>query len=552
MGPRLARLALAWALFFVATPGVVMRDGSLLVAILAVGMFGAAALRPTGGATPRRVFLAELVVNVLGNVALFHWVRFVTPGGMLWIALVVGAWITLGGASMRLFARRCPVSVSVCCGWLGAELLRTLVPLPFGLGWFLLGHFAHHQTWLSGSARVWGVEGLSLVVAALGGGVAALLLRAKRPSVELGFGGGALAVGVALAALTTPPKSVDGPRVLIVQPAFPQERKMSGDSRTMHADLVRQTLSALERLPAPPDLVCWGESMLLYPLLEAGVADAVQSGIDTPPWELPLDAASLRAYASVERDAVVRELLSRFPRETAFVTGVVVLDVVDDLIRRRNAVVLYDASGRRGPAVSKTRLVPGAETMWGLERFDWVRDLTARMVGYVPDLVPGTATGVLELPARGTGRALRFGATVCFDNAFLDPYTDPLRAGPLDFHLTVSNEAWYRDAFEMDQMIAFSRVACLATGRAMVRVTNSGVSAVLAADGTEVARLERDGRDRSVTGELLATVPVPADPSAPRTPYVLVRDPLRIGLLLAVAGLLAASLRFERSAPRPR
>ena len=71
---------------------------------------------------------------------------------------------------------------------------------------------------------------------------------------------------------------------------------------------------------------------------------------------------------------------------------------------------------------------------------------------------------MLELVTRDD-RTFRFGATVCFDNAFLAPYTDPAAEGPLDFHLVVSNEAWYRTSFEMDQMVAFSRLIALATGR---------------------------------------------------------------------------------------
>ena len=42
--------------------------------------------------------------------------------------------------------------------WMSVEALRSLLPLPIGAPWLRLGHHAHHHLWLSGSARVWGLE----------------------------------------------------------------------------------------------------------------------------------------------------------------------------------------------------------------------------------------------------------------------------------------------------------------------------------------------------------------------------------------------------------
>ncbi len=110
---------------------------------------------------------------------------------------------------------------------------------------------------------------------------------------------------------------------------------------------------------------------------------------------------------------------------------------------------------------------------------------------------------------------------VCFDNAFLDVHVEPLRAGPVDFYIEVSNEAWFRHSQEYDQMIAFSRLLAAATGRSIVRATNGGVSALIGPDGVERRRLERGGEDRMVRGTLEIVVPVPtAGAAARRTPFV--------------------------------
>src|SRR5262249_18059270 len=154
----------------------------------------------------------------------------------------------------------------------------------------------------------------------------------------------------------------------------------------------------------------------------------------------------------------------------------------------------------------------------------------------------GSGTGVLDLRGRD-GRSYRLSGTVCFDNAHPWPYLDALRSGPVDFHLVVSNEAWYETSCEMDQMVAFSRVFALMTGRAFVRATNSGVSLVLGPDGAELGRVQdAKGVARAVAGFGAWNVPVPAPGSASTPPYVRwyrLSETLWI-VLAALAALVAA------------
>jgi apolipoprotein N-acyltransferase len=205
----------------------------------------------------------------------------------------------------------------------------------------------------------------------------------------------------------------------------------------------------------------------------------------------------------------------------------------------------------------KRHLAPGGETMLGLERLALVRDYIHEVAGYVPDFLAAERTGLLELETRA-GRRYRFGATSCFDNAFPQAYAEPLTRAALDFHLVVSNEAWYLESPEMDQMIAFSRLEALATGRALVRATNAGISAVLGPDGRELARLTVDGEDKLVTGTLAVTVPVPAEEGARRPPFVFTwawwnaAAMLLPALLALLAGRRAVTSAGEGGSPGPR
>jgi len=104
----------------------------------------------------------------------------------------------------------------------------------------------------------------------------------------------------------------------------------------------------------------------------------------------------------------------------------------------------------------------------------------------------------------------RAGIAVCFDNAFDDPFTTPLRRGPVDLFVVVSNEAWYKSSPEMDHMLAFSRIAAAASRRSIVRATNSGISALIGPDGRVLQEVRgSDGRRKMVAGALRVRVPVP-------------------------------------------
>jgi hypothetical protein len=137
--------------------------------------------------------------------------------------------------------------------------------------------------------------------------------------------------------------------------------------------------------------------------------------------------------------------------------------------------------------------------MYGLERIGPVREFIREVSGYIPDFSAAEETGVLPLAGRD-GRVYGVAATVCFDNAHLSPYTDPVRDRAVDLHLVVSNEAWYEKSFEVDQMVAFTRIAALASGRAIVRATNSGSASSWAPTAASSGASPPGGKDRMVQG----------------------------------------------------
>jgi apolipoprotein N-acyltransferase len=552
-GRRLLGTAGAAALAFLASPGVSGADGSLVLAVLATGLWAATVARPLGP-RPARGLAAEWLGGTLGGALMMWWVSHIVVFGVLYIGGGFGVYAVAMGALVRRLARRLALPLAVGVAWTGVELVRALLPPPFGLGWFRLGFYTHAHTWLAGGARVFGIEGLSFVVAALGGGLAALLLS-RRVRVPDALAALLPLAVVALAARLVPvPITRDGPRVLLVQPGFTQQRKQHSDPRAnleFSLELTHRAAAAV----GPVDLVCWGESMLYAPLFTHAAEAAIRAGTARAlPWDELWTAEQLDEWRAFEEGFVAGTLMTarggprRFPEGASFAVGGDTVDLVGGILRRRGALVLYDASGGRSAPAAKQHLVPLGETFFGLERFGWVRALAMRSAGYVPDLVPGRSTGVLELRARD-GRGYRVSGTVCFDNAHPWPYVSALRAGPVDFHLVVSNEAWFGTSCEMDQMVAFSRVLALMTGRSFVRATNSGVSLVLGPDGRELGRArDATGADRAVAAFGAWDVPVPLAGDAGATPY---SRAYRLLEGLWLAALVLAAL-VARPGNRPR
>jgi apolipoprotein N-acyltransferase len=488
------------------------------------------------------------------------WSALVWWGSLLFIGPGHGLYLVLAGLCLRRLSPRYPMVLAVPAAYVGLETLRAVIEPPLGLPWMRLGTNAHAVEWFAGSARVWGVGGLSFVTAATSGACVDLALawRDRSPRARLRAGlvaCGPLALAALLGVVLAAPESRPGPRVLLVQPAFPQERKMEPAERSVlfleTYELTRQSLRSLENASELPDLVAWGETMLHMPVIDRALVGAVRAGARADPWaglepENPGDPTLLEIlhrWLAIERDWVDAGLFGAgegvgiLPQGTAFVSGAEYLTSRDGRVRRQNTVVLWTGPEQRLAPVAKRHLVPGAESLLGLERFRIVRDSLFALANYVPDLLGETGDSRLSFVDRA-GRRWTFAASICFDNAFDDPYTRPVRAGSVDFHLVLSNEAWFKDSQEFDQMLAFSRLIAISTGRSVVRATNSGVSAVFDPSGREVARLERAGRDRGVSGTLTAVVPVPVR-AADVPPFARLR-PLWLGLWLVLPLALLA------------
>ncbi|MBJ3762348.1 apolipoprotein N-acyltransferase [Maribius pontilimi] len=366
------------------------------------------------------------------------------------------------------------------------ELVRSYVLT--GFPWALLGYVwtENPGAWLA----AWiGPHGLTLLTALLVGGLA---LAARIWVMALG----AVAVwgGVTLAGLVLPEGDAlarigDDPVVRLVQPNARQDQKWDPDFALAFFD--RQL--DFTRAGDAPDLVIWPETAIPYLLQEGHPA--------------------LDRIASAARGVPVILGAQRV-----------------DGLRAFNSLVVLQPDGRIGALYDKHHLVPFGEYMpFGqVTRLIGLRSFAARD-GYGYSAGPGPR--VLELGE--LGRVLPL---ICYEAIFPQDVSVP--GSRPDWLLQITNDAWFGTFAGPQQHLAQARMRAIEQGLPMIRVANTGISAVIDRRGRVLEQLGLGQAGYFDTG-------IPA--AGPMTPYAFTGDwPVAALVLLGLAGLGAAAGRGVR------
>jgi apolipoprotein N-acyltransferase len=367
--------------------------------------------------------------------------------------------------------------------------------LEWWRGWFMSGFpwlsqgYAQTDAPLGGLAPLVGVYGISLACAVSAGALTQLRPRAPRQFVialvTLTVIWGS---GLVLEQRSWTEPSGDPIRVAMVQGNVAQEDKWDPDFLYPTMDLYLELTDA----HWDADLVIWPEAAI----------PALLHQVDQD--FLPFVAA--RAEAS----------------DTEVVFGIL----------RREDELYYNSlvTLRGGEIYSKRHLVPFGEYFPVPE---FVRAWMRLMDLPYADIEPGPA-GQTLLRAAG----LTLGATICYEDAYGQ---DQLRsAREADLLINVSNDAWFGTSIAPHQHLQIARMRAREAGRPMLRATNTGITAIIGAQGEILATLPQ-----FEVGVLAAEV----QPYGGLTPFARWGDwpALLLALLLvAVPRLAAAVLRRRR------
>lgn len=356
---------------------------------------------------------------------------------LLQAAFLAGFGAVWAGLAARLPARARPVAAPAL--WVAFEFLRSVVPLG-GFTWGQLAQSQHDLTWMLRPAAFGGGWAVAFMVVAVN---AALVNAVVQPRRRLAWA--ASTAALVAAPLLLPANDATGPglRVAIVQGNVP--RAIPRGLEREQAIIASHVALTQELAGRDVDLVVWPESSL---------------GLD--PERFPEAADGLRAAAQAAGAPMI-------------VGGN--LDLHDD--RYIVAAFLVDETGTITERYQKTHLVPFGEYVPGRRFLGWIP-----MLDQVPrDAVPGDEPAVFEV-AGG-----RVAPVISFEGDFGSLVRRPIDAGGRLLVVATNTSTW-GETWASAQHVAFSQVRAAENGVWTLHGALSGISAVIAPDGSLVEETE--------------------------------------------------------------
>ena len=440
-------LALPWALLAAVAGGL-----ALTAAFPPVGVWPLAPLGPAllvlalQGRSLRVSVLAGLLFGLALFVPLLSWL--INLAWYAWAALAIAEAVIFAllcaGQRVLLSLRAWPVGVAGW--WVAAEALRGRWPYAFPWGRLAMSQAG---TPAAPWAAVGGAPLLTFLLALTGSTLAWLVLR-RRIVPALAFAG---ALGLTLAGAVLPvdpvPPGTPAATVAAVQGDVPHARNLPN---LLRATTVTQNhAAATERLAAQvkaglkpaPDVVIWPENA---------------TDLD-PRFYPPVFGTIAAAVRAIGRPVLVGEVLQD---------------------PQRNVGQLWTPARGPGPLYVKRQLVPFGE-------YIPFRGLLSHITSLVA-LQPHNFTAGRRPVVFHVGR-IRLGDVICYEVGFDGLVSSEVRAGA-NLLTVQTNDA----TFEVDgqrgeslQQLAMARIRAVETDRAVVVASTTGVSAIIAPDGTLVA-----------------------------------------------------------------
>ena len=422
----------------------------------------------------RHGVLLGLVFGATFLLPLLSWTgTFVGAGPWLALVGIEAAFFAVAGGLLTLMSRLPAAPLWIAAAWVGVEAARARVPFG-GFGWGRVG-FGQADGPLLSVAALGGVPLLSFCVVA-GGAVLAAATRQlahavrdrRNPAADLRWPA-FLVVLLPVAALLgfAHPPEEDSERVTValVQGNVPRlGLDFAAQRRAVLDNHLGQTRLLADRVAAGltprPDLIIWPENASdLDPLNDPSVRSEIQDVVD-----------AIGAPAVI--GAVVRDPGSAGPR---------------------NAALLFEPNQGIVDTYDKRRLQPFGETMPLREVLRRATPLVDRVGA---DFLPGTDPEPLESSVAAVGVA------TCYEILFDGTVRETVEAGA-EILAVPSNNATFGLSDMTYQQLAMSRVRAVEHDRATLVTATSGVSAVVAPDGSVVAATER-----FEAGLLVAEVPL--------------------------------------------
>jgi len=243
-----------------------------------------------------------------------------------------------------------------------------------------------------------------------------------------------------------PPSKGEEIRIGVVQPMIKAIDKINADEPTRRY-ILAQTWDQHRRLPMDVDLTIWPEGGFPFFFQQ------------TPSKELPVShRATTRFVADVHRGGIPLFVgaLTQSPTEG-----------------QHNSAILIAADGSTA-VYHKQRLVPFGETL----PLQFLIPGATRRFPSLTRMQPGKNPGIFQVGAH------RFIAQICYETIFPgSTRADVQRTNP-DFIVNLTNDVWFGNTAALELHLMAQAVRAVETRRPLVRVTNTGISALVDPRGT--------------------------------------------------------------------
>ncbi len=364
------------------------------------------------------------------------------PVAVIGMAAGMGLYTALGAAAVHAISRRYdrlhPVHIAAfagcwaMCEWLRSWMLTGFPWNPLASVWGNLPEMMQSVAWI-------GALGLGFLTAAVF--TAPALLIGRRRAELQGLGLQVLAISVLLPLLwafgawrvdAAGLLTHDGIVLRLVQPAIPQKLKWQTDLRSQH--VIRQ-MAMSKRTPGPlgaPTHVIWAETNV--------------------PFVLEPDSPIPSSLAAV------------VPKDGALIFGAPRRDKDGNAF---NSLFVIDQDGKVADIFDKFHLVPFGEYV-PLRGILPVNKLTEGRGDFSPG--PGPRTQHFNgLPP--------FGAIICYEVIFSGNVVDP--DDRPSWILNLTNDGWFGPSTGPRQHLVQAKLRAIEEGLPVVRVANTGISAVI-------------------------------------------------------------------------
>ncbi len=329
-----------------------------------------------------------------------------------------------------------------------------------GFPWNAFGYALTDSLMLAQSASLVGLWGLTFIALAVGASPVALLAETDTrgkwlsPGIALGVLA-AMAVFGAWRLNATPTRAVDNVKLRLMQPNLQQDEKFNYSAKQA---TMRKYLDLSDRATGPgrggirdTTILIWPESA--FPFFLAREPDAM---------------------------AQIAELL---PKDVILITGAVRPPdgpAGRPIRRAYNSIYVIDHDGTILSVYDKNHLVPFGEYLPFQDTLEklGLQQLTKVNGGYIP----GTRRRSVALP-----RAPKVLPLVCYEVIF--PGEASTRGDRPGWIVNLTNDAWFGASPGPYQHFEQARMRAIEEGLPIVRVANSGISAVIDPLGRAVAEL---------------------------------------------------------------